>query len=112
MVEAYIIPLSFLWFVGIENPERKRVQYKKLQQMVDLVYSNTCYRKSILNYFGEPFLEDCNNCSNCLNEGEVVDKTLDAQKVIFGLSIPIPNAFVATIIFISSFIKFSWGDSL
>ena len=73
---------KYLVEVGIENPERKRVQYKKLQQMVDLVYSNTCYRKNILNYFGEPFLEDCNNCSNCLNEGEVVDKTLDAQKVI------------------------------
>lgn len=73
---------KYLVEVGIENPERKRVQYKKLQQMVDLVYSNTCYRKSILNYFGETFLEDCNNCSNCLNDGEVVDKTLDAQKVI------------------------------
>lgn len=73
---------KYLVEVGIENPDRKIVQYKKLQQMVDLVYSNTCYRKSILNYFGEPFLEDCNNCSNCLNEGEVVDKTLDAQKVI------------------------------
>lgn len=73
---------KYLVEVGIENPDRKRVQYKKLQQMVDLVYSNTCYRKSILNYFGETFLEDCNNCSNCLNEGEVVDKTLDAQKVI------------------------------
>lgn len=73
---------KYLVEVGIENPERKRVQYKKLQQMVDLVYSNTCYRKNILNYFGETFLEDCNNCSNCLNEGEVVDKTLDAQKVI------------------------------
>lgn len=73
---------KYLVEVGIENPERKRVQYKKLQQMVDLVYSNTCYRKNILNYFGEIFLDDCNNCSNCLNEDEVVDKTLDAQKVI------------------------------
>lgn len=73
---------KYLVEVGIENPERKRVQYKKLQQIVDLVYSNTCYRKNILNYFGEIFLEDCNNCSNCLNEGEVVDKTLDAQKAI------------------------------
>ena len=73
---------KYLVEVGIENPDRKRVQYKKLQQMVDLVYSNTCYRKNILNYFGETFLDDCNNCSNCLNEGEVVDKTLDAQKVI------------------------------
>ncbi|HSQ89822.1 DNA helicase RecQ [Romboutsia sp.] len=73
---------KYLVEVGIENPDRKRVQYKKLQQMVDLVYSNMCYRKSILNYFGESVENDCNNCSNCLNEGEVVDKTLDAQMVI------------------------------
>ena len=50
--------------------------------MVDFVYSNDCYRKYILNYFGENYEEDCNNCSNCLNEGELVDKTVDAQKVI------------------------------
>ncbi len=73
---------KYLVEVGVENPARKLVQYKKLQQMVDLVYSNGCYRKSILNYFGDTLEENCNNCSNCLEEGEVVDKTLDAQKVI------------------------------
>jgi len=73
---------KYLVEVGVENPARKLVQYKKLQQMVDLVYSNGCYRKSILNYFGDALDENCNNCSNCLEEGEVVDKTLDAQKVI------------------------------
>lgn len=73
---------KYLIEVGIENPNRKLVQYKKLQQMVDLVYSNMCYRKSILSYFGEAVENDCNNCSNCLNEGEITDKTLDAQKVI------------------------------
>ncbi len=73
---------KYLVEMGIENPTRKQVQYKKLQQMVDLVYSNMCYRKSILTYFGEDVDTDCNNCSNCLSEGEVVDKTLDAKKVI------------------------------
>ncbi|MGL5329306.1 MAG: DNA helicase RecQ [Peptostreptococcaceae bacterium] len=73
---------KYLVEVGIENPERKKVQYKKLQQMVDLVYSNGCYRKSILNYFGDELENECDNCSNCLNEGEIVDKTLDAKKVI------------------------------
>ncbi|RDY29032.1 DNA helicase RecQ [Romboutsia weinsteinii] len=73
---------KYLIDIGVENPQRKLFQHKKLQQMVDLVYSNSCYRKSILTYFGEEGKDDCNNCSNCLNEGEVVDKTLDAQKVI------------------------------
>lgn len=73
---------KYLIDIGIENQNRKLVQYKKLQQMVDLIYSNTCYRSNILNYFGEDTKSSCNNCSNCLNEGIVTDKTLDAQKVI------------------------------
>ena len=73
---------KYLIDVGIENTNRKKIQYKKLQQMVDLVHSNNCYRKSILEYFGEELKEDCQNCSNCLSEGEITDKTIDAQKVI------------------------------
>ena len=50
--------------------------------MQDFVFSNDCYRKYILNYFGEEYNENCNKCSNCLNEGEMTDKTVDAQKVL------------------------------
>ncbi|MCH1961665.1 DNA helicase RecQ [Clostridium perfringens] len=67
---------------GTLNPERKINELSKLQTMMDLVYSNGCYRRFILNYFGEDLEEDCNNCSNCEMEGELVDKTIDAQKVI------------------------------
>lgn len=67
---------------GISNVDRKKSNYIKLQQMIDLVYSNDCYRKNILNYFGEEFENKCNNCSNCLNRGIMVDKTEDAMKVI------------------------------
>ena len=67
---------------GTLNPQRKVNELSKLQTMMDLVYSNGCYRKFILNYFGENLEEDCNNCSNCEMEGELVDKTIDAQKVI------------------------------
>ena len=73
---------KYLIDMGIENPIRKQIQYKKLQQMVDLVHSKNCYRKNILNYFGEDLENNCNNCSNCLTDGNIVDKTLDAQKVI------------------------------
>lgn len=75
-VQKYLIETS------IENTERKNNQYRKLQQMVDFVYSNDCYRKYILEYFGEIFDKQCDNCSNCLSEGEFVDKTIEAQKVL------------------------------
>ena len=75
-IQKYLIEISQ------ENNMRKEHQYKSLQQMVDFVYSNGCYRKYILQYFGEKYDNDCGNCSNCLNEGEMVDKTIDAQKVM------------------------------
>ncbi len=75
-VQKYLIENS------IEDIERKNNQYRKLQQMMDFVYSNDCYRKYILEYFGEEYGQECNNCSNCLSEGELVDKTIEAQKVL------------------------------
>lgn len=73
---------KYLIEVGSESEDRKNNQYRKLQQMVDLVYSNGCYRNYILGYFGEVREKPCENCSSCLNEGEVIDKTIDAQKVL------------------------------
>ena len=67
---------------SIYNMDRKVNQYNKLQQMIDLVYSNDCYRKNILNYFGDDYSENCDNCSNCLNSGVKVDRSEDAMKVI------------------------------
>ncbi|OVE67128.1 DNA helicase RecQ [Clostridium diolis] len=75
-VQKYLIENS------IEDVERKNNQYRKLQQMMDFVYSNYCYRKYVLEYFGEIYNGQCDNCSNCLSEGEFVDKTIEAQKVI------------------------------
>lgn len=73
---------KYLIEIGSESEDRKNNQYRKLQQMVDLVYSNGCYRNYILSYFGDVREKPCDNCSNCLNEGEVIDKTIDAQKVL------------------------------
>ena len=73
---------KYLIEVSSENEERKENLYKKLKQMTDLIYSNSCYRKYILNFFGEDFNDNCNKCSNCLNKGEIIDKTLDTQKVL------------------------------
>ena len=68
--------------IGTSNGVRKENEYAKLQTMVNLIYTQECYRKYILNYFGENYEENCNKCSNCDTEQRKEDKTIDAQKVI------------------------------
>jgi len=66
----------------IFQPERKMNELKKLQAMVDYCHSPRCLRKIILEYFGEKNIqEECGNCSNCNDEREMVDITLEAQKI-------------------------------
>ncbi|WP_395939543.1 DNA helicase RecQ [Clostridium sp. DJ247] len=78
-----VITQKYLIETSIQSPDRKNNEYKKLQYMIDFVHFNGCLRKYILNYFGENVeYEECGNCSNCMNEGEYVDKTIDAQKVL------------------------------
>ena len=74
--QKYIIENS------IESSIRKEVELSKLQTMINLIYTQECYRKFILNYFGEQYNKACNNCSNCEEVGELIDKSIDAQKVI------------------------------
>ena len=68
--------------IGNSNSVRKEKEYAKLQTMVNLIYTQECYRKYILNYFGEEYEGNCNKCSNCDTEQSKEDKTIDAQKVI------------------------------
>lgn len=66
----------------IFQPERKMNELKKLQGMVDYCHTPRCLRKTILEYFGEEDVQEkCNNCSNCNDERELVDITLEAQKI-------------------------------
>ncbi len=78
-----IMTQKYLIEVGTQRPERRVLEYKKLQTIIDFVHHNGCLRSYILEYFGEKVSDDnCNNCSNCLSEGELVDRTIEAQKVI------------------------------
>ena len=62
---------------------RKEVQLRKLQSMIDYCNLNECYRKFILNYFGnEHKINYCNNCSNCLNDDELKDFTRETQMIL------------------------------
>lgn len=58
------------------------IKYEKLNAMVNYCHTSKCIRSYILEYFGEKGMENCNNCSNCLDNNEVQDITLEAQKII------------------------------
>ena len=76
VLQRYLIEQS------VFQQERKMNELKKLQGMVDYCHTPRCLRKTILEYFGEINVqEDCANCSNCNDEREVVDITLEAQKI-------------------------------
>lgn len=63
--------------------ERENLLYKNLQYLVDYCHTNDCLRNDILKYFGEnPDVEKCKNCGNCLDNSEMVDITLESQKIL------------------------------
>lgn len=74
--------LEYLIYTTVQI-ERKELEIKKLQSMIDFCESKECLRAFILKYFGEENVREyCNNCSNCLNSDELRDYTIEAQKIL------------------------------
>lgn len=65
------------------SPQRETILYENLQYLVDYCHTNDCLRHSILAYFGETdYINGCANCGNCLDQSEMVDITLESQKIL------------------------------
>lgn len=65
------------------DEEKKQLEYKKLQAMVNYCHTERCLMQYMLDYFKDHTdYQACEHCSNCLDEGEKVDRTIDAQKVL------------------------------
>ena len=67
------------------DTELQEKELKKLEMMIEYCYQDSCYRKKILDYFGEIVeYSNCENCGNCVEiaGGEETDITIDAQKII------------------------------
>ena len=63
--------------------ERETLLYQNLQYLIDYCHTNNCLRNSILEYFGETITESsCGNCGNCLDRSEMVDITIESQKIL------------------------------
>ncbi|MDD3022978.1 MAG: DNA helicase RecQ [Syntrophomonadaceae bacterium] len=66
---------------GTLAPDRKQMEYAKLQEMIDYCHTPRCLRTYILDYFGESYPSDnCGNCDNC-RDYEIRDITIEAQKI-------------------------------
>lgn len=60
-----------------------KVEYDKLNDIIDYCNTDKCLRKYILEYFGElPTFDNCSNCSNCLSTTELTDITTDSKKIL------------------------------
>ncbi len=67
---------------GEGSPERKRVETRKLDDMLAYCETADCRRTLLLRYFGEAYPGGCGRCDNCLAPPARVDGTLDAQKAL------------------------------
>lgn len=56
-------------------------EYEKLREMNQYAHTQSCLQCYILRYFGEHG-QECGKCSNCLDEREAVDITLETQKIL------------------------------
>jgi len=65
-----------------DDRERIPVELQKLQSMVDYCHTENCLQQYIVNYFGDETEEKCGKCSNCTDDREVFDVTVDCQKVL------------------------------
>jgi len=64
-----------------DEDEQKRARIN-LSKMISYAETSICRRKQLLSYFDELHPGDCGMCDSCNDEIELVDGTVDAQKVL------------------------------
>ena len=63
------------------DQENKRLEFQRLNALISLCDAIRCRRQVLLNYFNEN-IEKCNNCDICINGIDLIDGTVDAQKIL------------------------------
>lgn len=80
------------FMIGVSHSENDRPQQEieelenidriRLRKMQGYVGTGGCLRAYILRYFGETAGSFCGNCGNCTGDFEIIDITVDAQKIL------------------------------
>lgn len=72
-----------LFLNQIKDETVRKTTEAKTEQMLALCRSSRCRRKELLRYFGETYsANNCNGCDRCLDNEELVDETIVAQKIL------------------------------
>ena len=61
--------------------EKKRLEKQRLNQLIALCEATRCRRQTLLSYFGEE-IKECGNCDICKHGIDLIDGTVDAQKIL------------------------------
>ena len=67
---------------NIEDEEEQLRARKNLSRMISYAETSICRRKQLLSYFDEAFPGDCKMCDSCNDEIELIDGTVEAQKIL------------------------------
>lgn len=79
--QDFIIYKSFL--EQLEDPLIRKQIKLKTEKMYALCTSMKCRRYELLRYFGEsPSSSTCHACDNCIDDVEMIDGTIIAQKIL------------------------------
>lgn len=77
MIHRYLIEQARL------EPERKRLELERLQQMIGYCFCTSCLRRYILRYFGEAVpWKHCHDCSACEGKGTRKRITREARLIV------------------------------
>ena len=61
--------------------DKKRLEKQRLNQLIALCEATRCRRQVLLSYFGEE-IKECDNCDICKHGIELIDGTVEAQKIL------------------------------
>jgi len=79
---ADLISYREMFEQGDASMVQKDLKLAKLERMYQFAEAPVCRRKTVLNYFGEPYDKSCGNCDVCKNPPQHFDGTLAAQKAL------------------------------
>jgi ATP-dependent DNA helicase RecQ len=74
------------FFINEQDPSQRVGANQRLQAMLSFCETNLCRRKPLLSYFGEAYTEAscemCDNCQTAVQEEDLVELTIPAQKFL------------------------------